>query len=232
MENKKNVGKQKEKINADLKEYLDHLLEYENQEDNNIKKDEKETIKINKTEYINNNDKINQNYPKFYNKSNNKHFMDPIKIESTKDIKKMREHKKTKEPREPGESKHKESKYGKSKHRESKTGKSKHRESKTGNPGTPFDKDISKGMNILSMKRKRLENKVKKEYSEKIENLKAKKKLIDEEIKKIKDNEKIELNKIKKKMDEKENDFISEMNEEISIKSIILNAKDKKKGNK
>ena len=222
MENKKNVGKQKEKINADLKEYLDHLLEYENQEDNNIKKDEKETIKINKTEYINNNDKINQNYPKFYNKSNNKHFMEPIKIESTKDIKKMREHKKTKEPREPGESKHKESKYG----------KSKHRESKTGNPGTPFDKDISKGMNILSMKRKRLENKVKKEYSEKIEKLKAKKKLIDEEIKKTKDNEKIELNKIKKKMDEKENDFISEMNEEISIKSIILNAKDKKKGNK
>ena len=51
------------------------------------------------------------------------------------------------------------------------------------------------------------------------------------EIKMIKENEKIILNKIKKQIDDELNDFISEINEEMALRKIILNIENKSKGN-
>ena len=47
------------------------------------------------------------------------------------------------------------------------------------------------------------------------------------EIKMIKENEKIILNKIKKQIDDELNDFISEINEEMALRKIILNNNNK-----
>ena len=52
-------------------------------------------------------------------------------------------------------------------------------------------------------------------------------KKIDIEIKMIKENEKIILNKITKQIDDELNNFISELNEEMALRKIILNNNNK-----
>lgn len=172
-------------------------------------------------------------------------------IEPKKDIKRKREHIENEE-------------HGHSLSEELQIEEPQPGKSKTGEPITPFDEGVSEGKKILLKKRKRLENKIIKENSEKIKNLKEKKeklleenakkveklkeenelklstlkmenelniKKIDIEIKMIKENEKIILNKITKQIDDELNDFISEINEEMALRKIILNIENNSKGN-
>ena len=94
-------------------------------------------------------------------------------IEPKKDIKRKREHIENEE-------------HGHSLSEELQIEKPQPGKSKTGEPITPIDEGVSEGKKILLIKRKRLENKVIKENSEKIKNLKKKKeKLLKENAKKV-----------------------------------------------
>ena len=80
---------------------------------------------------------------------------------------------------------------------------------------------------VLASKRKRLQDKIKVENTQKKVMLKKTIEEIEKKIDEIKKGEEIQLNEIEQEISKEEKDIISALEEEIKIKTIIISAKKK-----